>query len=287
MAVATGTALLGAAAISGGLGIANSLLNEPEAPSVSSAPPPASYYAYDSDGNLTGSQVWDAGKNAYVYTAGGTAEQKAQASKTSALKTQLLNNLWETPADRLKAYDDYAKAYSTAMHTNVDYQYNQNVQATAENMNRKGMLGSKAYVDTMADLNRTKGLTDTAIANEATMAKEALANQDKATWLSELGYLDSNEALGLEKQRLAAAGAQSGTSATLAGYNATTGAQLQQYGIQSASNQALTNNLLNTSSGLAYLYGYGKRGGGSGSGGGTDSGFSVGRGLNLTLPTIR
>ena len=229
--MATTTAIIaGAAVTSAGLGIYNAL-NTPSSPDTGTAPPPANYIAYNSDGTIASTQTWDASKNAYVYTPNpqptpsnygysgstdpndsgyqswlqtsqgqkynsdnntwNTSQQAAAQNKqqVTALENQMLSNLSQTPADRTQAYADYAKAYSNAMHTNVDYQYNKATQAAADTMNARGMMGSKAYADTMGDLNWNKQQSDTQIADQATVASENLANVDKTYWSNLYGEL--------------------------------------------------------------------------------------------------
>ena len=221
---------------------------------------PASYYTYDADGNLTGSQVWDASQNAYIYTTNLTAEQKAERKKIAALKTQLLNNLSETPSDRVLAYDEYAKAFSESMHKDADEQFNKLSTATEESMAAKGMLGSKAYVDSMADLRKEKEGMDTDIAQKATLAKETLATNDKNYWLNALTALDNSEnadsALALQQQQQSANAAAQATSTLAANTAIGNSSRYANWQNKISNLNSAARALGNTSSGLAFLYGY-------------------------------
>ncbi len=260
MAVATGTAILAGAAIMGGAAVA-SMATAPKAPDIPPAPPPSSYYSYDESGNPAGEQVWDASKNAYVYKpAPLTEEQKAQRAKREQMKAQLLSNLGKTPEDRVRAYDEYAKTFSEAMHKDVDKQYAETKQAEEENMNARGLFGSKAYVDSMAKLREEKATTDTDIARQAVLAKENLASTDRQFWLNELNALESQGnteyAQALEGQRTAQQGANMGTAAVLGSYNASVNPTIDLWKTRMAQNASDTQTLGNTAAGLAFLYGF-------------------------------
>lgn len=221
---------------------------------------PASYYSYDSDGNLTGSQVWDASKNAYVYTENLTDEQKAENAKIAELKAQILANLNKTPEDRVAAYEEYAQTFSDAMHSEVDEQFEKLKTSSEESLAAKGMLGSKAYVDTMADLDKQKTDMDTEIAQKAILAKEELANTDRTYWLNVLSTLENAEntdaALALQKSQTAAQAATQGTAALTAADQIANSTTLANWESKQNSLNTLSSNLTNTSAGLAFLYGY-------------------------------
>lgn len=221
---------------------------------------PASYYTYDADGNLTGSQVWDTSRNAYVYTTNLTDEQKAEKKRIAALKDQFLGYLNETPSDRLKAYDEYTEAYSTAMHKDADKQYDKLKTATEESLAGKGMFGSKAYADMMSELGEQKIGMDKDIANASVLARENLATQDKNYWLSALNTLDNAEnadnALALQKAQNAANIATQSTASLNAGDALLNSSRYANWQTKANTINSIANNLSDTSTGLAFLYGY-------------------------------
>lgn len=202
------------------------------------------------------------------------AKDKATINK---LRDQYLSNLSQTPEDRLKAYDDYAKAVSDTMHASVDPQFVQDNQQIQENMNARGMTGSRAYVDTMSQFEKDKLASDTNIANYAAQAKESLAQNDRNYWLNALDQIDSGQradaALTTQQEGQAMQGAQMGTAALVGAY----GAQLNANNQRAQGYEALGNTAVNTATGLAYLYGYrnpGSKLGGTGSGGGSPTAYS-------------
>lgn len=267
MAVSVGTALLGGALISAAGGVASSMAGGYDSPN---APLPTNVYYYDDDGNLTQSQEWDAEKRGYVVKTHLTEDQKKDKSQVENLRSKLFTYLDSTPEDRIKAYEEYAKTYSDALHKDVDTRYEQNKTATAEDMAGKGMLGSRAYVDFMAELNRQKGDADVDIANQANLAKESLEQADREYWLSGLNALNNykNNASVLELQKNAGmSGIASNANALAASmYGVNSNNYLRDYEARMGNRANLSNNLTNTASGLAFLYGYNKGGRGSSAG---------------------
>jgi hypothetical protein len=265
------------AVASAGLGIFGAVKGSggsTKAPEIAPPPPPANYYTYDEDGNPAGSQVWDAGQNAYIYRpAPLTPEQQAIKAKKTALKTEMLSNLSQTPADRVKAYAEYADAISKGLHQDADYQFGKMTTAQNEGMAARGLFGSRAYVDAQAELDRNKTLSDTDIANKAELGKENLANQDRQFWLSTLGSLDQDSnaqaVIAQGNMRNLQGGAQAATADLLGAYNDYNVPRMQQWQMNMAANNDMSKNMIDTASGLAFLYGYNNRtGGGSGGSGG-------------------
>jgi hypothetical protein len=172
----------------------------------------------------------------------------------------MLSNLGATPLDRVRAYTDYAKAISESLHRDVDYQHEKNVRATDENMAARGLLGSRAYVDAQAELTRSKTLADTDIANKAELGKENLMNQDRQFWLNTLGSLDSERnasgALASQNWRNIMAGSDMATRDLMAGYNTDADRRMNEWATNLALNRDASRSLMDTASGLAFLYGY-------------------------------
>lgn len=225
-------------------------------------PPPASYYSYDAEGNPAGSQVWDAEKNAYVYKpAPLTEEQMAENAKRTKIRQEMLDNLDKTPEDRVKFYQDYAETFMSSMQRTVDREFTDTMRAIDESMNARGLTGSSADVDLKTRLVREKAQQDERVAESGELAAADLAERDRQFWLETLGYLDagkkSDEIIGLEKAHMALTGAQLGSASLLGGYTAENDAwKARQEKLRST-----TSDLLNTSAGLAFLYGYNKPGG--------------------------
>lgn len=263
--------LAGAAVFSAVAGTGMSLYNSfgKSGPDFGAPPAPANYYTYDEDGNLAGSQEWDASRNGYVYRpAPLTPAQKAEKEKRQGLKTQMLSNLDAAPADRVQAYTDYAKAISEGLHKDVDYQFGKLTTAKNEEMTARGLYGSRAYVDTQAELAKQKNESDIEIANRAELGKENLANQDRTFWLNTLSSLDNqanaSAMVASNNMRNVQGGSQIATQDLLAGYKNYVEPRFAQWQTEIAQSNANTKNLMDTATGLAFLYGY-KTGGSGGS----------------------
>jgi len=266
MAVATGTAILIGAIVAGGAAVASTAM-APKPPEIPPPPPPAGYISYDEDGNPAGEQVWNAEKNAYEYKPAPLTEaQKAEKARRDELRTKMLSNIDQAPADRIAAYEEYAKNFSTAAHKDTDQRYADIVRSTDESMNARGMTGSRAYADTTARLAGEKMAEDTDIATRAQLAKEDLANTDRNYYMNVLNNLDagrnSDTLNALNKANTAYQGAQGGTASLMGGWAQDSSNRLNKWNTAMAANQAFTQNKTNKASGLAFLYGYGGGGGG-------------------------
>ncbi len=191
-----------------------------------------------------------------------TADTAARAE----IRSKMLANLNQTPEDRLKAYDQYAQSFSDVMHRDVDKRYQDIVRSSEENLSARGMMGSRAYADTMGRLAGDKTAQDTDIANQATMAKEQLASNDRGYYLNVLNSLDAgaraDSMTALEKANSANNAAISGNAVNMANYNLMTSGRLTQWQNEVNKNQQMADTSLNTATGLAYLYGYKNPGGG-------------------------
>ncbi len=256
------TAVAAAAVVTAGVSV-YSAATAPGPPDIPAPPPPASYYSYDENGNPAGQQVWDAAQNAYVYKpAPLTDAQKADLAQRQEIRNKMLANINQTPEDRVKAYDEYAKTFSDVMHTDVDKRYTERRDQISENMNSRGLFGSKAYVDSMTQLNQDKNLIDTDIAQKAALAKEQLAQQDQDSYLRTLAQLDAgtktDALIASQKANTAAQGATAGTAAIMGAANLNSNNILKSWDIESQNNRANTKNYNDSASGLAYLYGYTK-----------------------------
>ncbi len=196
------------------------------------------------------------------------------------IRSKILANINQTPEDRVKAYDEYAKTFSDVMHTDVDKRYTDRKNAIAEDMNARGLFGARAYVDSMTELNKDKSNIDTDIAQKAALAKEQLRQTDQDSYLRTLAQLDAgtkeDALIALERVNAASRGANAGTAAIMAGYNADSNNILKRWDIEAQNNRVNTKYYGDTASGLAYLYGITKNTnkGGSPVGGGNQGGFS-------------
>jgi len=184
-----------------------------------------------------------------------------------SMKQTLLGNLSETPEDRLLAYEEYAKTFSDELHKGVDERFDKQERSRSEDLNRRGMFGSRAYVDTISEIDKNRKEADVDISRQATLAKHDLASRDKAEWLGTLSYLDAGGRADLAQNlNQSSASTQAAIGGTALLQNAKNQNTSNALALSQLNNQR-TANISNTAAGLAFLYGYG--------GGGNDSSSTV------------
>lgn len=182
-------------------------------------------------------------------------QKKADKQKLADLRTKMLDNLNTTPEDRIKAYAEYQQAYADSAHATADPAFQKIVRSSDEKANATGMFGSRAYVDTQAELTKAKTDQDTSIANSAAMAKEQLADTDRTYWSNMLNQIDSGARADVLTNAQVAKSNADITNQQYAGI-------LGQYQAQNTINQlkqqqtaSYANAGTNLAGGLLYLYG--------------------------------
>lgn len=208
-------------------------------------------------------------------------EREREKQLRTEIRTKMLENLNRTPEDRVAAYEQYAKTFSESMQKGVNEQYNLAKQSQEEKMSATGMMGSRAYADTMGQMEKEKLKADVNIAQQGQLAKNELANVDRNYWLNVLNSIDSgaraDAVVGMQKSQAANQAALGGTAAQMGQYMANSQNQWNKWNADMARQQGMINTINNGASGLMYLYGYGGRGGGSYNYGNVSA-------LNTTLP---
>ena len=184
--------LLGAAtAVSAVASIYGALKGPPKYKSTP-PPPPPSYYYYDAEGNPAGEQVWDPERNGYVTRAAPLSEaEKIELGKRGEIRNRLLNNLSEAPEDRQRAYQDYEDTYKTMLQRDIGETFEKRGRAREEEMSTRGMTGSRAYVDIISELEKSRTEADIQAGETAKLAGEDLAGRDRSQWMDLLGQLDT------------------------------------------------------------------------------------------------
>lgn len=184
---------------------------------------------------------------------------EADKTKIAELRTKMLDNLNTTPEDRLKAYVEYQQAYADAAHKDLDPRFAKIDRTTDEQANATGMFGSRAYVDTKSELATDKLNADTDIANQAVMAKEQLASNDRTFYANMLNQIDS----GARADNLTASQIAKNTSdisgnqyaGILGQYNARNNNAIAKWQADQARSASYTSAGSNLAGGLMYLYG--------------------------------
>jgi len=283
--------MAGAAVVSAGAS-AFGALRRPRQPNIPPPPPPASYFQHDEQGNLVSSQVWDPQRNAYVTRTHQRPEplpgspeyeewradrehqrqQREQLRKEAVIKNELrqkiLGNLNQPPADRVRAYEEYGKTFADVMRRDVDDRYQRLVRTAEESLEARGMTGSRAAVDLMAEYMKEKTQADIDISQRAALAREELAARDRTYWANLLQQVESpsqrlermaeqdraGTLLDLERARGASDIATRGTSALMARYAAEQQPQLMRWQAEMDRQGALTGAFGGLAGGLAQAY---------------------------------
>lgn len=188
------------------------------------------------------------------------AAGQARQAEADAYRQRILRNIDAPPEDRTRAINEYSDSLAGGMGRIAGEKYNQTVRAAEESMAARGLAGSRAYVDSMAELTKDKERMDTEIGERAVLAREDLMDRDRRYWMDLAGALDS----GASRQSVQAMESARLAQGPLAGVNQGLGAMYG--GGMSASLANWDDKMLryrsdargqigNTLSGLAYLYG--------------------------------
>jgi hypothetical protein len=132
---------------------------------------PPNFQRVNSEGQVTSSLTYDATTNTWIQTDEDTRtpEEIAEDTARDELRAQLLGNLSEVPEERAITYQEYADAISVGLHAQADPHFariraqaerdygnyvgevqrieTDTLKATREDMARRGLFGSSAYVD--------------------------------------------------------------------------------------------------------------------------------------------
>lgn len=182
-----------------------------------------------------------------------------EKARVEELKSQMLSNLNQTPEDRIKAYENYAKTYSETLHAETDKKFDETQRSVAESMAARGMTGSRADVDTTKEMVSDKAKADLDIAREAQLRKEDLANTDKQIWLNTYNALSSGARADAAQEYAlageAATNASMANSAAQAAWQANASDLNQRWQAEREKQKAISDNLNGGLQGIAYLAG--------------------------------
>lgn len=195
------------------------------------------------------------------------AARDEENAKRDTLRREMLNNLSQTPEDRVKAYEDYATNFANSMRKTIDPEFERIGRATDENANATGMFGSRAYADTKSELNRDLIQANEDISEKAALAKEQLASNDRSFWAGLLDQLDAgaraDSVTRAQINKSAMDTVNQSYANTLGAYTANQNNELMKWQAKRDRATAMTNFGGNMAGGLLYLYGN-KTGGGGG-----------------------
>ncbi|HSW64238.1 MAG TPA: hypothetical protein VLH56_13165 [Dissulfurispiraceae bacterium] len=231
-------------------------------------PPPPSYisYSYDDDGNpiIDQQQIFDAATNTYKYIPRElSAQEKDERKEISAMRSAALENFKNiaslTPEQQDAKYAEYSSAYKSAALREFNPIYEKTARDIDEQAAARGMMGSRAYVDTLAELNDSRTKREMEVAEDATLLGRNLYREDVDRagnlYTGLKGLTRADDAYALQKQS-AAAGIHSGyEAAQQARHNSALSAWATQQEIASRNASAKAGMLGSIGMGLGYLLG--------------------------------
>lgn len=232
----------------------------PDAPDLPAAPKWSDTFTYDSDGRLTGSITRDANGNT-IYKAGAlTAEEQINKLAINQRKDALLQRLYQTPAEYTSAAQQEADAWAANQNKAASDQFTKDVNRIGEVSNTRGLLGSKAYADILAQREKTQSETSAAIANNALSMRDSLLQNKKAQDFN-LYSLYNNAANQYDAKSMQALGAASSLASqsnafNQNAYNSEVNAKMSQYNAemnQWSANEPWRNYIMPTLTTGAYL----------------------------------
>jgi len=223
-------------------------------PKIPEAAPPAGYASPE------GTQVWNAAKNMYEWTpAPKTPEQQTQEATRNTRITEIEAGLNQFTPERQAEVQKYQKAYVDQMMTPLTDAYEKAKINLNENFASRGLSGSRASVDALAELEKDWQTTQTNVQNQSVQMGEQLKQQDYQNKLAELDALRKGssieEAEGIRQQGMAQTASSAAASIQNANWQNMMGATLQQWAIGQQAIQAG----MQAGGNLALLYGLGTR----------------------------
>jgi hypothetical protein len=223
-------------------------------PDIPSAQPPPGYASPE------GTQRWDPTKNMYVWEpAPKTPEQQAQEAARNTRIAELEASLNQFTPERQAEVGKYQQAYVDQMMTPLTEAYEKAKLNLNESFASRGLSGSRASVDAIAELEKDWQTTQTNVQNQSVQMGEQLKQQDYQNKLAELdalrGGASFEEAAGIRQQGLA----QTATSAAAAIQNANWQQMMQGTLQQWAIGQQAIQAGMQAGGNLALLYGLGTR----------------------------
>jgi hypothetical protein len=223
-------------------------MSSQSAPSLPAAPTPANTVIYDNSGNVAGQYTYDSANNTYSYKpAQLTAAQQDQQNKNTAYGNQLLSQIASTPQEYVNQANTEAQNYAASVQSGVNTQYKADVQGQNENMAARGMAGSKAYADAIANMGAQKLKADAQIQENATSLGTSLLNNMKQNDINAYNTLLSSQNADVAKQAQVsglALNSANDINSTLSNNSAQNANNiLTQYGINSSNQNALYSSL--------------------------------------------
>ena len=214
--------------------------------------------------------VWQEPKKVTDATGYGVHDQSVDTTKPGyydPTNWQLIDEAnYESVAN--PKYSAYADAFTNRMQTKADEDYGKLVRSTDETMFARGIGGSRAYVDLAAEREKDKQTLNQDINAQGILAGEQLSQWDKDFAARMVQGVDTGERadflLGLQAQNQGASVASNTNALRSADQAYNYNAIVNKWAARIGAMQQNSANMMDTSTGLMYLYGLNKGGGGGG-----------------------
>lgn len=142
-------------------------------PDIPSAQPPPGYASPE------GTQRWDPTKNMYVWEpAPKTPEQQTQEATRNTRIAELEASLNQFTPERQAEVEKYQKAYVDRMMKPLSDTYEKGKRNLEETFAARGLGGSRAQVDALAEYEKDWQATQTEVQNRSVQMGEGLKQQD-------------------------------------------------------------------------------------------------------------
>lgn len=152
----------------------------PDPPALPPAPQFANSMIYDSEGNLTGSITKDKDGNIIYKPRQLTAGESIQKKAIESTRQSLLQRLFQTPEEYTRAAQEEADAWAKPIQEQAGEQFQRDVNRIGEVSNIRGLFGSKAHADIIADREKTQADQAADIAGRTTAMRQDLIDRKKA-----------------------------------------------------------------------------------------------------------
>ena len=214
--------------------------------------------------------VWQEPKKVTDATGYGVHDQSVDTTKPGyydPTNWQLIDEAnYESVAN--PKYSAYANAFTNRMQTKADEDYGKLVRSTDETMFARGIGGSRAYVDLAAEREKDKQTLNQDINAQGILAGEQLSQWDKDFAARMVQGVDTGERAdllsGLQAQNQGANVASNTNAQRSADQAYNYNAIVNKWAARIGAMQQNSANMMDTSTGLMYLYGLNKGGGGGG-----------------------
>lgn len=134
-----------------------------------------------------------------------SAKERTDKTKLEELEQEYLDRITNTPAEYVSAAEEEAKAYGDYVRKGLGEAYGKDIQVKQEDLSRRGLYGSRAFVDIMKESEKNKLAAEADIANRTTAMRQDLIERRGAQDINMFniikGLQNYDEAMAFKKQQ--------------------------------------------------------------------------------------